>query len=177
VTAVAERLLGCRVLSCAQGSPEWHLARAGVVTASMFRVARGRYLRNGDGYKTGDFKAEAKNYAFALAVERISGQPLDETFETWAMQRGHELEPEARREHEIQCGEVVYRAGFVVTEDGKFGASADGLIGSEGGSEYKCLVSPLALRSILIDGDFSKYHDQVQGCMWLTGRQWWDFCL
>ncbi len=29
-----------KVIECAQGSPEWHRARAGVITASMFGIAR-----------------------------------------------------------------------------------------------------------------------------------------
>ena len=71
-----------------QGSPEWHAARAGVITASMFKVARGK-LKTGK--NAGGFKEDAKDYAFRLAIERISGKPLDEGFETWQMKRGHEL--------------------------------------------------------------------------------------
>jgi hypothetical protein len=203
-----------KLITCEQGSPEWHQARAGVITASMFRVARSRVgllteqqqiyvnaIRSGHSpdaaqelakYKTkvkptetmekailglpiGDFSDAAKNYAFCVAVESIRGTPLDEGFETWAMRRGHELEPAARAEHEAQTGLIVQRAGFVLTDDDAFGASADGLIGDKGGSEYKCLVSPETLRSVLLDDDISDYIDQVQGCMWITGREWWHF--
>ncbi|WP_119154179.1 lambda exonuclease family protein [Caldimonas tepidiphila] len=163
-----------KLIACAQGSEQWHAARAGCITASMFRVARER-LKSGP--NKGDFSAAAKDYAFKLAIERISGQPLDEGFETWQMKRGHELEPAARLEHELQTGLVVEPAGFVTTDDGLFGASADGLIGEGGGSEYKCLVSPEKLRSVLVSGDWSDYRDQVQGCMWITHRRWWEFCL
>lgn len=162
------------ILTCDQGSPEWHQARAGVITASMFKTARQRLKT---GANKGDFASATKDYAFRLAIERISGQPLDEGFETWAMKRGHDLEPQARMEHEMQTGLVVTRAGFVLTDDRLFGASADGLIGEDGGSEYKCLISPETLRDVLIDQDFSSYIDQVQGCIWLTGSKWWDFCL
>lgn len=158
------------IVACTQGSPEWHRARAGVITASVFRVARERL-------KSGDFSAAGKKLAFRLAIERISGAPLDDGFETWAMRRGHELESAARMEHEIQTGQVVQRAGFVHTEDRLFGASADGLIGDDGGAEYKCLVSPESLMPVLLDGDISDYIDQIQGCIWLTGRSWWDYCL
>lgn len=205
-----------RIITCEQGSEEWHQDRAGVITASMFRVARERVgglteqqqkyvdaIRAGASsevareeaeYKTkprltetvqraiaglpiGDFSESAKNYAFRLAIERISGSPLDEGFETWAMKRGHDLEPAARAAHEAVSGEVVFRAGFVVTDDGKFGASADGLIGDDAGSEYKCLVSPEGVRDVVLDHDISKYTDQIQGCMWITGRQRWHFAM
>lgn len=200
-----------RVIHCEQGSEEWHNARAGVITASMFKVARQRVnglderqlayveaIRGGmseadarvaagykappkaesvqralAGEKVGELSELAKNYAFRVAFERISGLPMDEGFETWQMARGHELEPEAREEHQILEGVFVERAGFVVTEDGSFGASADGLIGNKGGSEYKCFVSPASLRPVLLLNDVAEIMDQVQGCMWVTGREWW----
>ena len=163
-----------RLLECEQGSPEWHQARSGVVTASMFKVARQR-LKSGK--NAGDFTEAAKNYAFRLAIEGISGTPLDEGFETWQMKRGHEFEPAARMAHETATGMIVQRAGFVTTDDGWFGASADGLIAPRGGSEYKCLVSPEGLREVLLGDDISEFMDQIQGCMWITGRDWWHFGL
>lgn len=204
-----------RIIECAQGSVEWHRARAGVITASMFSTIRKkvgclddrqadfvRFVMDGmehkdaaeaAGYKTipksdiiaralagekiGDWSDAAKDYAFRLAIERISGHPLDEGFETWSMKRGHELEPEARMEHEAQTGLLVERAGFVTTDDGLFGASADGLIDQDGGSEYKCFIAPDKLRPILLDSDVSDVQEQAQGCMWLCGRNWWHVGL
>ena len=157
-----------------QGSPEWQQARAGCITGSMFATAREK-LKGGP--NKGDYTTAAKDYAFRLAIERISGQPLDEGFETWAMKRGHELEPAARAEHEVAIGVLVQPVGFVTTDDGKFGASADGFIGADGGAEYKCLVSPERLRSVILTGDLSEFTDQMQGGMWITGRKWWDFGL
>lgn len=165
------------IVNCSQGTPEWHAARSGCITASMFNVARSRLKRNTGTRKAGDWASDALDYAFRLAIERISQCPLDEGFETWQMRRGHELEPDARMEHEAATGFLVERAGFVMTDDGKFGASADGLIGADGGSEYKCLVSPERLRTVLFDGDLSDFTDQVQGCMWITGRSWWHLCF
>lgn len=200
-----------RIITCDQGSPDWLQARAGCITASMFKVARQRVgllteqqqkyvdaIRAGkveaeaidlaayktkpkrtetvqraiDGLPIGDFSDAAKNYAFRLAVEQISGVPLDEGFQTWQMRRGHELEPAARAAHEEIAGVIVDRAGFITTDDGLFGASADGLINHDGGSEYKCLVSPEGLREVLLNEDLSEFIDQVQGCMWISGREW-----
>lgn len=202
------------LVTCEQGSPEWHRARAGVITASMFATARKRVGALTDqqrayvdgvlsglaekvaaeraGYKAipkaagidkalrgepvGDWSEEAKNYAFRLAIERISGDPLDEGFETFAMRRGHELEPMARAEHEVQTGLIVQRAGFVLSNEG-FGCSADGLIGSDGGAEYKAFINPEKLRAFHIDNDASDIFEQAQGCMWLTKRKWWHIGL
>lgn len=198
------------LIECEQGSAEWHQARAGCITASMFGVARSRTggldekqaayvaaIQAGKsekdamaeaGYKTapraagiqlaldgkpvGQPTEAALNYAFNLAVERIARMPLDNGFETWQMRRGHELEPEARMEHEMQTGLIVQRAGFVTTDDGAFGASADGLIGEDGVSEYKCFLAPEKLRAFHIDNDASGIMDQVQGVLWITGRKW-----
>lgn len=157
-----------------QGSPDWHTARAGCITASNFKLARQR-LKTGP--NKGDFTEAAKDYAFRVAIERISGSALDEGFETWQMKRGHELEPEARRAHEAMTGVLVEEVGFVTTEDRLFGASADGFIDDDGGAEYKCFVAPDKLRSILLSGDTSDVIDQCDGGMWITGRKYWDFCL
>jgi hypothetical protein len=202
-----------KLIECEQGSTEWLMARAGVITASVFKIARQwvgglderqqRYVdlvragtdkklalleagykvapssttvqRALDGEKVGDFSDAAKDLAFRLACERISGEPMDELHQTWQMERGQNLEPDARRAHEIEAGVNVKRAGFVTTLDGVFGASADGLIADDEGSEYKCLVSPKGVRKIWLDDDISDFIDQIQGCLWLTGRKRWHF--
>lgn len=197
------------VIECEQGSEDWHKARGGRITASMFEAARSRVdgltaqqklyvdaLLSGKpeaeareiaeykaapkadavkralaGEKVGRPSDAALNYAFCLAVERISGEPLDNGFQTWQMKRGNELEPMARLEHELQTGLMVQRAGFVTTDDDCFGASADGLIGDDGVSEYKCFLAPEKLRAFHIDNDASGIMDQVQGVLWITGRK------
>lgn len=157
-----------------QGSAEWLQSRCGVCTASMFKVARER-LKSGP--NKGDFTEAAKDYAFRLAYERISGELMDEGYQTWQMERGHELEPAARYTHEIETGCVVEQVGFVTDDDGKFGASADGFIGSDTGLEIKCLVSAKGIRKLWFAEDLSDFMDQVQGGMWITGRAQWHFAL
>ena len=130
-----------------------------------------------EGKPVGEYSDATKDYAFRLAVERISGEPLDEGFQTWAMKRGNELEPDARACHEIMINTLVTKAGFIMTDDEVFGASADGIIGDDGGSEYKCLIDPSRLRTILIEKDIDQFKAQVQGCLWITGRKWWHFGL
>ena len=154
-----------------QGSPEWLLARAGLATASMFKTARERL-------KNGDLSAASKNYAFRVAVERISGYPMDEgNFQTWAMKRGQELEPEARDAVSLHLAADIQECGFVTTDCGRFGASADGLIGDDQGVEIKCLVSPERVRDALLNNDISDFMDQIQGGMWITGRSVWHLAV
>jgi len=131
-----------------------------------------------NGEQVGEFSNAAKQYGFRLAVERISGKLLEEDkFETYEMRRGRELEPKARFRHEQEIGEMVEQTGFIKTDDGLFGASLDGLVGTDGSSEYKCFISPVSLMPIVLDNDISDCTHQVQGVLWLSVRKWTDFCL
>lgn len=131
-----------------------------------------------DGEPVGDWSDAAKNYAFRLAAERIGGVALDDSeFETWAMRRGREMEEPCRLRHEADIGEIVELAGFITTDDGKFGCSADAFVGVDGGGEYKCFTAPEKLRPIYFDNDWGDVMDQVQGGMWIAGKAWWDSCL
>jgi hypothetical protein len=160
-----------QIINCFQGSPEWHQARCAVITASNFSDCINKL-------KNGDYSAKAKQYAFKLAIERISGQLLQEDkFETFEMRRGRELESEARYAHEQKIGTMVEQTGIVLTDDGIFGASVDGFIGADGCSEYKCFIAPSSLMPIILDGDISDCTEQIQGQLWVTGRKWCDFCL
>ena len=159
------------ILNCIQGSQEWHDSRCAVTTASNFADCCVKL-------KNGDFSAKAKQYAFKLAIERISGKLLQEDkFETFEMRRGRDEEPNARYAHEQKIGVMVEQTGIVLTDDRLFGASVDGLINHDGQSEYKCFISPTSLMPILLDGDISDCEYQIQGQLWITGRAWCDFCL
>lgn len=163
------------VIECEQGSEEWHKARAGVITASNFEECRKRMK---SGPNKGDFSGKAKEYAFKLAIERLSGELLSEDkFDTFEMKRGRELEPEARLKHEQAKGILVDQTGIALTDDRKFGASVDGLIDDDGSCEYKCFIGPSSLMPIILHNDISKTIDQVQGQLWITGREWSDFVL
>lgn len=139
-----------------------------------------------DGEKVGEWSEAAKDYAFQKALERICQEPLDSGAPiTWQMKHGVKEEPNARAAHEDVLERkggpledlMVVPAGFMTTEDGIFGCSVDGLIGQMGGAEYKCLSAAKSMRPVLIDDDISAYMDQIQGCMWISGREWWHFGL
>lgn len=152
-----------------QGSAEWLAARVGVITASRFKDAR-------DKLKNGNPGSRQNAYAFDLARERVGGK-APEVYQNAAMRFGSEQEPVARMEYEARTGQLVYEAGFAVTEDGAFGVSVDGLIGSDGVWEAKTMVSSDTLFTAVVDGDVSAYRDQCMGALWLTGRQWVDLVL
>ena len=154
-----------RIIECEQGTPEWLQARLGIPSASSYAKLV---------TTTGKASAQATAYINQLVAERITGEP---TFfqVTDPMQRGMDLEPQARTAYEMETGNLVIQVGFLMHDTLQAGASPDGLIGQNGGLEIKC---PSAHTHVeyLRDGDLPiKYFQQVQGCLWISGRDWWDF--
>lgn len=159
-----------KTFSSAQGSDAWKAERAGIITASNFELARRKN-------KKGEWYQDTQSYAFRLALERIGGAPLDDGIDTWAMKRGRELEPAGRARLAKALGVEIETAGFCASDCGLFGASPDGFIGTDGGCEIKCLVDPQRIARVVVSNDLSDFMDQMQGCMWITGRKWWEYAL
>ena len=165
-----------KLISCEQGMPEWFAARCGVITASRFKDACDR-LKPKKGEDVGAPSVKCIGYAAEVAVERVSGQPAGDTFVTWQMKRGTELEPHARLAYEAATGNVAQESGIALTDDGRFGYSTDGFVGAEGCLEIKCPASPEKLVAMWRDRDLAEYMHQIQGGLWLTGRRWADFVM
>jgi predicted phage-related endonuclease len=153
------------ILDVLQGSIEWKMARAGIPTASEFASI---ITTKGEPSKS------RQEYLYRLAGERITGVP-EESYTNGAMQRGVELEEEARQHHSFIIGEEVKKVGLCLTDDGKVGCSPDGLTEKDG-AEYKC--PSLAVHvGYYLDGVLpTKYFQQVQGSLYVTGRERWWFC-
>lgn len=152
-----------------QGSEAWLSVRKGCITGSQFKVARDRL-------KNGNLSGKAQLYAMDLARERIGGH-APAKFTNAAMRMGTEQEPFARMAYEAKTGHIVDEVGFITTDDGLFGCSPDGLIGDDGVIEIKTMVSSDTLFTAVVEGDLSEYIDQVNGYLWLMGRQWVDLVL
>lgn len=156
-----------RIIEVAQSTPEWFAARCGVPTASAFDQIIDT---------SGKPSKSREKYLYKLAGERVTGK-VEETYQNAAMQRGKELEAEARQFYELTNGVTVDQVGFCVTE-GKtvYGASPDGFVGKDGLLEIKC---PLIYTHVgyLLAGEFpTAYFQQTQGQLLVTGRKWLDFC-
>jgi putative phage-type endonuclease len=151
-----------------QQSPEWFAQRLGKVTGSKM----GDLLAT---TKSGPAASRA-NYLAQLVCERLTGKKAD-TFVSSDMQRGTDLEPFARAAYEAATGEIVLAAEFVTHPDNPdVGASPDGTVGSTGLLEIKCLNAANHIDA-LREGMASKYRPQVQTQLWVTGREWCDFCV
>lgn len=158
------------ITSFEQGSPEWKQARAGKVTASRAKDAR-------DKLKSGAASGKQIAYACQVALERVSGQPADATFENWQMREGHVQEPIARAAYERRTGNLVDEVGAFATDDDLFMYSPDGVIDDDGLLEVKSLFSPERIMAIVGNGDTSDFEDQCMFGLWLTGRQWIDLVV
>jgi hypothetical protein len=154
-----------RILEAEQGSEEWLAARVGRPSASQFHKLV---------TSKGKASASADRYIDLMISERLTGRS-EPIFVTDAMQRGNFLEPEARAAYELVTGNEVEEVGFILDNSGEFGCSPDGLVGDEGGIEIKC---PAAHNHVTWAREKvcpTKHYAQVQGCMYITGRKWWDF--
>lgn len=151
-----------------QRTPDWFRARAGKLTASRFADVM-------NVLKDGSAGANRRALVTLLAVERLTGETV-ETFTNDAMRRGTELEPEARAAYEAHTGELVEEVGFIVHPELPYvGVSPDGLLGDEGLVELKCPANMAKHLDALRSGDHAKeYRWQLQGQLWVTGRQWVD---
>ena len=146
-----------------QQGPEWFQVKAGLPSPSSFNEI---ITTKGEPSKQRD------KYLYRLAGEAVAGI-YESSYQSHAMTRGIELEPEARRLYEFQKGVDVQEVGFIKTD--LAGGSPDGLVGDNGGIEIKC---PLIYTHVeyLVKGKLpTAYFQQVQGYLYITGRKWWDF--
>ena len=153
--------------TAAQRTEDWYAARIGKATASRFKDATA-YLRSGD-------PAQAqRDYCTELVVERLTQQSA-QRYATAAMQWGTEQEPAARAAYERVTGTSVEETGFVAHDTLLAGCSPDGLVDWDGLIEIKCPWNTANHIETLLNGMPAEHTAQVQGQMWITGRQWCDF--
>ncbi len=157
-----------KVVEFPQGTDGWLAARCGIPTASCFADVMAK-IKSGE-------SADRRNYRAKLVVERLTGKPV-QTFLNDAMKLGTEREPLARLAYEARTGNLVQEIGLCLHDTLECGASPDGLIDADGGLEIKCpgLAKHLEYLKLPANTAPSEYVWQVQGCMAVTGRAWWDF--
>jgi hypothetical protein len=91
------------------------------------------------------------------------------------MQWGRDAEPFARAAFEADTGLIVSESAFVKHSSIEWvGCSPDGLIGKDTGYESKCPKNSAVHLQTIRDGMPAEHTAQVQGCMFVTGREnWW----
>jgi len=148
-----------------QGTPEWHEARRGILTASRF----------------GDVLAAPHTARYLNYIDDVFGELigvpdfLEGDNPPW-FRHGKDWEAEAIASYEFNEGVEVAAHGLIKHPELEFvGCSPDGLVGNDGGVEVKCRKSLDAFEKSVAAGVESVHVPQIQGCMWVTGRQWWDY--
>ena len=116
-----------RISTAVQGTTDWLIQRIGVVTASNFSkvfTTAGKLSTSRDGLIN------------QLIAENLLQKPT-ETFKSDAMQRGNDLEAEARALAELMLGVDIEETGLIKMDDYEIGCSVDGLF-NDTGIEIKC---------------------------------------
>ena len=150
-----------------QGTDEWRMQRLGKVTASRIADLMAK-TKSGVAASRGNYQAE-------LIAERLTGT-FEEGFKSAAMERGNEVEADARVAYEFFKNVTFQEAGFVDHPTIQMsGASPDGLIGDEGLFECKCPNTKTHIDTLLGKNIKGNYFKQMQWQMACTGRQWCDF--
>jgi|TARA_R110000824_G_scaffold394040_1_gene593581 hypothetical protein len=153
-----------------QRSDEWYAVRSGKFTASNFKqliTPKGSISIAG-----------AKTFAYSVAAERYASGPVNEFIGNEWTRRGTELEEDAKSLYTLTTNEPIVSVGFIECDDLPAGCSPDGMVGDDGMVEYKCLKSENHIKALIHIVKENTcppdYHSQVQGNLWITGRQWID---
>lgn len=150
-----------------QGTEDWFRIRAGKPTTSQFSTV----LAKGRG--GGESKTRT-TYMRKLAGEIITGEPMD-NYSNAHMERGHEMEEEARSLYEMLGSVEVRQIGFV--ESAGKGCSPDGFVGQDGMLEIKSAMPHILIEKILSDGFPPEHKAQTQGALWVCERDWIDLII
>lgn len=150
-----------------QRTDGWFSDRLGKVTASKVADVMAK-TKSGYG-------AARANYMAQLACERLTGT-REEGYCNAAMQRGIDLEPQARAQYEFHTGNTVVETGFVphpIIE--MCGASPDGLVGDDGLIEIKVPNTATHIATLRGGKIDDRYMKQMHLQMLCTGRKWCDY--
>lgn len=151
-----------------QGSDEWLQARAGILTASVIGNLITPTLKVAD-------NDTSRGVTETLVAERITGL-VDRIHPSADMQRGTLDEPFARNLYAEHYNPVT-EIGFAIRTLGgmRVGASPDGLVGNNGGIEIKSRRPKIQLRTILTNTVPAENMAQIQACLFVFERNWWDY--
>lgn len=151
----------------AQQTVEWLQARCGLPTASEFDnlVSPTGEVRKGKMPETYMNKKIAEWWTGSVDVEATT---------SFYMEQGKIIEEEVAPWYELEYGVKIERVGLITTDDGTVGCSPDGLL-PDSGIEIKAPATHTHIGYLLAGQLPPEYIHQVQGCMYVTGRDEWKF--
>lgn len=157
-------------MSANQGSEAWFRERIGSITGSRFGevVAMDKIGKK--------FLKSRETVIAEVTLELITGQP-GPMWTSKATEWGKYHEPFARMAYAARTGELCEQVGFIPHPRlMQIGCSPDGLIlGKKKGYESKCPITTAVHLDTLLNGMPVEHMAQVQGGMWCTDSEEWDF--
>jgi len=166
-----------------QRSMAWREKRLGMVTASRFDDVLTN-PKTKAAVVAGEMSKTAEGYLHELLAEMLTSIPCDR-WESQAMRWGTQWESEAfglAKEAIEQLGgkpvslPVGENAFLLHQEEDLIGCSPDGIIGDEALLEIKCGYNPRTHLQTVLGGWMPEQHKpQVQGSLWISGRQHYMF--
>jgi len=156
------------VVDAEQRSAAWFTARLGRLTGSCACDMLATI-------KTGEAAAR-RNLRVRLVLERLTGAPQEDGYQSQDMTRGIDMEGEALAAYEAATGNLARRTGFLAHPELMAGCSPDAEIGGfHGIVELKCPKSATHLSSLRSGAVPPDYLAQVRHQLWITGAAWADF--
>ena len=149
-----------KIYNFEQRTDEWYAIRKGKMTASNAETI----IANGKGLETYIYNLMAEYYSSAEKENYINAD----------MQRGIDLEPEAKIEFQFYTGLDIKEVGCVELNEYIL-ASPDGLIGDDGLIEIKCPNDSIYFKLLLSNNIKPEYIAQMQMQMYVTDRQYCYF--
>jgi hypothetical protein len=160
------------LLDAPQGSEAWVRARLGKVTASRVGAC---FTKPRNGYSVSKVR---ESYLADLLAERLTEKPslpdfagLDEAI-LW----GAKTEAFAREAYTVRTGLQIDKVGFMDHPTVPMsGCSPDGLVGPNGGVEFKCPNTATHKETVRLGKVPNQHLPQIKWNMACTLRPWWDF--
>lgn len=171
------------IVDCEQRSEAWFKSRLGRLTGSD----ADKMLANGKGNEE---SVQRRDLRTRLALERIAGRPVEDSYSNRAMERGIEKEPVSLDAYQIVSGRMLHTCGFLSHNELMTGCSLDAYVGAEmeGLVEFKNpdksaihlgylrKVQDLRRLNAPLIGAIPKgYLDQLIHNLYVSGAEWADW--
>lgn len=147
-----------------QNTDEWLLLRSGKLTGSAVSKVMANY-----GKALGE---PAKKLAVDIAIEQITGRPIESGYSNEHMERGHEQEPLARALYQDEYFCEVLNGGFF--DNGSTGCSPDGRV-DDGLIEIKSVIPSVQYKTIKRNAHDPAYHWQLVFNLAECEKEWIDY--
>jgi len=151
-----------------QGSPEWHAARCGMLTASEMHLIITPTLKVASNEKE-------RTHLFELLAQRVT-QYVEPSYISNDMLRGQEDETEACALYARNYAPIRH-LGFITNDRWGFelGYSPDGLVGEKGAIECKSRCGKYQMKTIVEGAVPDEFNIQLQTAMLVAELDWIDF--